>query len=221
MCGIAGAFSFRNEAHGFDLSLIQHRGPDSRGDWRSPDRRVWLGMTRFAILDLSPTGDQPMIDPITGNVIIHNGEIYNHLSVRPELERLGARFRGTSDTETLLAAYRHWGDAMLRRLKGMFAFAIYDHADSSVLLARDRFGIKPLYFHSGQDEFVFASEVRGIAQRKGLRPTRDSIVAYLRWGSCPHSCLLFPDITELPVGSYVRITRDGPTAPVEFWPPAR
>jgi asparagine synthase (glutamine-hydrolysing) len=221
MCGIAGSFSFRNDAQPLDLDLIQHRGPDSRGEWTSPDRRVWLGMTRLAILDLSPAGNQPMIDPITGNVIIHNGEIYNHLSVRPELERLGARFFGTSDTETLLAAYRHWGEAMLPRVKGMFAFAIYDNADGSILLARDRFGIKPLYFYSGQDEFVFASEVRGIVQKKGLRPTRDSIVAYLQWGSCPHSRLLFPDVAEFPVGSYVRVTREGPTTPVGFWPRSR
>jgi asparagine synthase (glutamine-hydrolysing) len=221
MCGIAGAFSFRNDVRPLDLDLIQHRGPDSRGEWRSPDGRMWLGMTRLAILDLSPAGNQPMIDPITGNVIIHNGEIYNHLSLRPELERLGARFLGTSDTETLLAAYRVWGDAMLRRLKGMFAFAIYDKSRASILLARDRFGIKPLYVFSDADEFVFASEVRGIVRQKGLRPTRESIVAYLQWGSCPHSYLLFPDLVEFPVGSHVRVTRDGPTRPVKFWPPAR
>jgi len=220
MCGIAGSFSFRNNAQRLDLDLIQHRGPDSRGEWRSPDRRVWLGMTRLAILDLSAAGNQPMIDPITGNVIIHNGEIYNHLPLRPELERLGARFVGTSDTETLLAAYRFWREEMFPRLKGMFAFAIYDHADGSILLARDRFGIKPLYFYSGPDEFIFASEAREIVQREGLRPTRDSIVAYLQWGSCPHSCLLFPDLAEFPVGSHMRVTREGPAAPVEFWPPA-
>src|SRR5258707_11428628 len=153
MCGIAGAFSFRNDAQRLDLDLIQHRGPDSRGEWISQDRRVWLGMTRLAILDLSPTGNQPMIDPINGNVIVHNGEVYNHLDLRAELERLGARFAGTSDTETLLAAYRLWGDAMLPRLKGMFAFAIYDNADNSIFLTRDRFGIKPLYYHVGQTEF--------------------------------------------------------------------
>src|SRR3982751_2191171 len=102
MCGIAGAFSFEHDAKPFDLDLIKHRGPDSKGEWKSPDRRLWLGMTRLAILDLSPTGRQPMIDPQTQNVIVFNGEIYNHLSLRPELERVGSRFVGTSDTETLL-----------------------------------------------------------------------------------------------------------------------
>src|ERR1700730_17943485 len=187
MCGIAGAFSFQNNAPCLDLDRIQHRGPDSRGEWRSLDGRVWLGMTRLAILDLSTTVNQPMIDPITGNVIIHNGEIYNHLSLRPELERLGALFKGTSDTETLLTAYRLWGEAMLPRLKGMFAFAIYDNRDSSVFLARDRLGIKPLYYFSGENEFLFASEVGPITQQKKLQPTRESIIAYLQWGACPHS----------------------------------
>jgi asparagine synthase (glutamine-hydrolysing) len=221
MCGIAGTFSFRNDAQRLDLDLIQHRGPDSRGEWISPDRRVWLGMTRLAILDLSPTGNQPMIDPINGNVIVHNGEIYNHLDLRAELERLGARFAGTSDTETLLAAYRLWGDAMLPRLKGMFAFAIYDNADRSIFLTRDRFGIKPLYYLSGPTEFIFASEVRGIVLRERLRPTRESVVAYLQWGSCPHSSLLFPELNEFPVGSHMRVRHDGAGAAVSFWPPAR
>src|SRR6266480_1684656 len=190
MCGIAGVVSFKGDAQGFDLRLIEHRGPDSRGEWSSPDRRVWLGMTRLAILDLSPSGSQPMTDPATQNVIVFNGEIYNHLGLRDELDRLGARFVGTSDTETLLAAYRHWGEAMLPRLKGMFAFAIFDAGDGSVFLARDRFGIKPLYFFSGSDEFLFASEVRVITRLKRLHPTQNSILAFLQWGSCPHELLL-------------------------------
>jgi len=221
MCGIAGVFSFQGDVKRLDLDLIQHRGPDSRGEWISPDRTVWLGMTRLAILDLSPTGSQPMTDPATENVIVFNGEIYNHLTLRPELERLGARFVGTSDTETLLAAYRHWGEAMLPRLKGMFTLAVYDQGDRSIFLARDRFGIKPLYLFSGPDEFVFESEVRGIVQRKNLRPTRESMLAYLQWGSCPHESLLFPDLAELPVGSHLRITSDGVGKPMSFWPPKR
>jgi asparagine synthase (glutamine-hydrolysing) len=219
MCGIAGIVSFQGNAKPLDLDLIQHRGPDSRGEWYSPDRRVWLGMTRLAILDLSPTGSQPMADPATQNVIVFNGEIYNHLRLRDELESLGARFVGTSDTETLLAAYRHWGEGMLPRLKGMFTLAIYDHGDRSVFLARDRFGIKPLYLVTGSDELVFASEVRGIVQRRQLQPTREAIAAYLLWGSCPHETLLFPDITELPVGSHLRIAPSGSGSPVSFWPP--
>jgi asparagine synthase (glutamine-hydrolysing) len=221
MCGIAGAISFQGKAQRLDLDLIQHRGPDSRGEWYSPDQRVWLGMTRLAILDLSPTGSQPMTDPATQNVIVFNGEIYNHLCLREQLEQLGARFVGTSDTETLLAAYGHWGQEMLNRLKGMFTLAIYDDGDRSVFLARDRFGIKPLYCWAGPDEIVFSSEVRGIVKRRNLQSTRESIAAYLQWGSCPHELLLFPDIIELPVGSHLRISSKGAGTPVTFWPPER
>src|SRR5215210_6736638 len=127
MCGIAVHFHSLGAAAPLDLELIHHRGPDSRGEWNSPDGRCWLGNTRLAIVDLSPTGAQPMVDPTTGNVIVVNGEIYNHLALR---EALGTAvpWRGTSDTETLLQAYARWGDRMLERVKGMFAFAIYDAA---------------------------------------------------------------------------------------------
>jgi asparagine synthase (glutamine-hydrolysing) len=221
MCGIAGAFSFRNDAQRLDLDLIQHRGPDSRGEWRSADQRVWLGMTRLAILDLSPTGSQPMIDPMNGNAIVHNGEIYNHLVVRSELEALGATFRGSSDTETILVAYRFWGDRMLARFKGMFAFAIYDSADNSIFLARDRFGIKPLYYFRGKGRAVFASEVRPIARSERLQPNRESITAYLQWGCCPHSTLLYPEISEFPVASHMRIRGDQITKPIRYWSPTK
>jgi asparagine synthase (glutamine-hydrolysing) len=221
MCGIAGVFSFQDEAQPFDLALLRHRGPDAHGEWWSGNRRCWLGHTRLAILDLSPTGAQPMTDPVTGNVIVFNGEIYNHLTLRRELEPLGATFAGTSDTETLLAAYRLWGEAMLPRLKGMFAFAIYDKSGDSLFLARDRFGIKPFYCRRDEGAFVFASEIRGLVRRGGLRSTRESIAAYLQWGCCPHSSLLYPGVFELPVGSHLRIAAGPETLPVPYWPPAR
>ncbi|MCE9608911.1 MAG: asparagine synthase (glutamine-hydrolyzing) [Chthoniobacter sp.] len=221
MCGIAGVLSFQNEAQPLDLALLSHRGPDSRGTWQSADRRCWLGHTRLAILDLSPAGAQPMTDPATGNVIVFNGEIYNHLALRRDLAALGATFSGTSDTETLLAAYRHWGEGMLPKLKGMFAFAIHDQADGSLWLARDRFGIKPFYCRRGSDAFVFASEIRSIALQGRLRSTRDSLTAYLQWGCCPHSTLLYPDVFELPVGAHLRVGVERETKPVPYWPPVR
>ncbi len=221
MCGIAGVLSFQDEAQPFDLALLSHRGPDSCGAWRSENRHCWLGHTRLAILDLSPTGAQPMTDPATGNVIVFNGEIYNHLALRRELAARGAAFSGTSDTETLLAAYRVWGEAMLPRLKGMFSFAIYDQADGSLWLARDRFGIKPFYCWRGKDAFVFASEIRGLVRYGGLRSTRESVTAYLQWGSCPHSTLLYPEAFELPVGAHLRVAAGLEAKPVQYWPPAR
>ena len=221
MCGIAGVFSFQDEAQPLDLRHLSHRGPDSSGAWWSEDRRCWLGHTRLAILDLSPTGAQPMTDPATGNVIVFNGEIYNHLTLRRELEALGAVFAGSSDTETLLAAYRLWGEAMLPRLKGMFALAIYDQASVSLFLARDRLGIKPFYYWRGKGTFVFASEIRGIVRSGGLQTTRESITAYLQWGCCPHSALLYPEVFELPVGSHLRVSSGPEAQPVTYWPPAR
>ena len=135
MCGIAAHFSFAGPAKPLDLQLIAHRGPDAAGEWTSDDGRFWLGNTRLAILDLSPTGAQPMVDPVTGNVIVVNGEIYNHRALRTELG--DADWRGTSDTETILRA-TPLGRQLLDRLKGMFAFAITDHARQELFVARDR-----------------------------------------------------------------------------------
>src|SRR5712691_5432879 len=158
MCGIAAHFSFAGPAKRLDLQLIAHRGPDAAGEWISADRRFWLGNTRLAILDLSPSGAQPMVDPATGNVIVVNGEIYNHRALRAELG--DAAWRGTSDTETLLLGYARWGHQLLDRLKGMFAFAIYDHARQELFVARDRLGIKPLYYNLDGGAFRLASEVK-------------------------------------------------------------
>src|SRR4051812_33825592 len=121
MCGIAVHLNSSGRAGPLDLDLIHHRGPDSRGEWNSPDEHFWLGNCRLAIVDLSPTGAQPMLDPATGNVLVTNGEIYNHRAVR---EKLGGNvaWRGTSDTETLLVAYARWGQSVVDRIHGMFAF---------------------------------------------------------------------------------------------------
>ena len=152
MCGIAVHFSSGGRATPLDLRLIQHRGPDSSGEWTSPDGQCWLGNTRLAIVDLSPTGAQPMTDPATGNVIVVNGEIYNHRALRVQLGP-DVNWRGTSDTETLLQGYARWGHDVVDHLKGMFAFAIYDAAREELFLARDRLGIKPLYYTMEADGF--------------------------------------------------------------------
>ncbi len=141
MCGIAASFNFRETAEALPLERLRHRGPDAQAEWRSANGHIWLGHTRLAILDLSAAGAQPMGDDETGNVIVFNGEIYNHLKLREELPEPAGGWRGHSDTETLLAAYRTWGDQMLERLKGMFAFVLYDAEREGLFLARDRLGI--------------------------------------------------------------------------------
>jgi asparagine synthase (glutamine-hydrolysing) len=216
MCGIAVHFNSLGQAAPLNLELISHRGPDSRGEWTSPDGRCWLGNTRLAIVDLSPTGAQPMIDPATGNVLVVNAEIYNHRALR---ERLGpnVEWRGTSDTETLLQGYARWGSAVVDYLKGMFAFAIYDAARNELFLARDRLGIKPLYYTTEAGTFRAASEVKVLAGESETIPA-NSISAYLQWGACPEGELLYPNIRVLPAGYAMTINSHGQIKRWRYWP---
>ena len=202
MCGIAAHFNFRGPATPLNLQLLAHRGPDAAGEWISADRRFWLGNTRLAILDLSPTGAQPMVDSATGNVIVVNGEIYNHRALRTDLG--DADWRGTSDTETLLLGYARWGHQLLDRLKGMFAFVIYDHARQEFFVARDRLGIKPLYYAVDAGGIRLASEVK-VLVGPGSTITSASIGAYLQWGACPEDQLLYSAIHVLPAGHAMTI----------------
>lgn len=208
MCGIAAHFTFRAPATPLNLQLIAHRGPDAAGEWISADRRFWLGNTRLAILDLSPTGAQPMVDSTTGNVIVVNGEIYNHRALRRELGH--AEWRGTSDTETLLLGYARWGHQLLDRLKGMFAFVIYDHARREFFVARDRLGIKPLYYTSDAEGVRLASEVK-VLTGPGSTITPAAIGAYFKWGACPEGKLIYSGIQVLPAGHAMTIGIGGAT----------
>ncbi len=216
MCGIAVHFNSLGNASPLDLELIHHRGPDSSGEWTSPDGRFWLGNTRLAIVDLSPAGAQPMNDPATGNVIVVNGEIYNHLALRQELGP-DIAWRGTSDTETLLQAYARWHHGMLDRIKGMFAFAIYDAARAELFVARDRLGIKPLYFTSDAEGMRFGSEVK-ILETDASTISPEAISAYLQWGACPERRLLFSSVEVLPAGHAMTITSDGLRKSWRYWP---
>ena len=216
MCGIAVHFNSLGQTTPLDLNLIHHRGPDSRGEWRSPDGRCWLGATRLAIVDLSATGAQPMMDPATGNVIVTNGEIYNHRAVREKLGR-NVDWRGTSDTETLLIGYARWGHAVVEHLKGMFAFAIYDFARNELFLARDRLGIKPLYYTADANGIRAASEVRVLAPRSAtIKPA--AVSAYLQWGACPEGELIYGGIQALPAGHAMTISPVGEIKTWRYWP---
>ena len=217
MCGIAIHFSLNGPATPLDLTLIRHRGPDSFGGWTSPDGQCWLGSTRLAIIDLSPSGEQPMTDPATGNVIVSNGEIYNHRALRAQLGP-DVSWKGTSDTETLLQGYARWGHEVLDRLKGMFAFAIYDAAREELFLARDRLGIKPLYFTLDASGLRAASEGRMLLGPGMSGITPQSISGYLQWGACPERNLLYPGLRSLPAGHAMTITRQGQIKTWRFWP---
>ncbi|UFX47744.1 asparagine synthase (glutamine-hydrolyzing) [Bradyrhizobium sp. 41S5] len=175
MCGIAGIVNLRGAAvDPADISrltsLIAHRGPFGEGTWFNAKRNVAFGHRRLAIIDPGEGGYQPMVSGDGRHVIVYNGEIYNFLELRRELEAKGAVFRSQSDTEVILAAWQAWGEDMLLRFNGMWALAIYDTVTDDLFLARDRFGIKPLLYALSGERFVFASEQRALA-RSGLVET--------------------------------------------------
>lgn len=172
MCGIAGIVNLRGKAvEPADISrltgLIAHRGPFGEGSWFSADRGLAFGHRRLAIIDPGEGGYQPMLSRDGRHVIVFNGEIYNFLELRRELEAQGAVFRSQSDTEVILGAWQAWREDMLPRFNGMWALAIFDTSTRELFLARDRFGIKPLLYAASPERFVFASEQRALA-RSGL-----------------------------------------------------
>jgi asparagine synthase (glutamine-hydrolysing) len=182
MCGIAGIVNLRgNAVEHAEISrltdLLAHRGPDGEGTWFSYDRSVAFGHRRLAIIDPGPCGYQPMLSADGRFVIVFNGEIYNFLELRRELEALGASFRTQSDTEVILEAWRVWQEGMLPRFNGMWALAIFDSQTKDLFLARDRFGIKPLLYALTPQRLVFASEQRALLQSRLLATSIDIEVA--------------------------------------------
>ena len=182
MCGIAGIVKIRGEVvEPSELSrltnLLAHRGPDGAGQWFSAERNVALGHRRLAIIDPGAGGNQPMLSANGRYVITFNGEIYNFLELRRELETLGAIFRTQSDTEVILAAWQTWQEGMLLRFNGMWALAIFDTQTKNLFLARDRFGIKPLLYAISPEHFIFASEQRALAQSGLIKTSVDVDVA--------------------------------------------
>jgi asparagine synthase (glutamine-hydrolysing) len=182
MCGIAGILNFRGKPVEPDeikllTDLLSHRGPDGDGHWFNAERNMALGHRRLAIIDPGPGGYQPMLSADGRHVITFNGEIYNFLELRRELEALGATFRSQSDTEVILAAWRMWQEGMLSRFNGMWALAIFDTQTKHLFVARDRFGIKPLLYAISPERFVFASEQRALVQSGLISASVDVDVA--------------------------------------------
>jgi asparagine synthase (glutamine-hydrolysing) len=213
MCGIAGWFEERpgqDEARLVAmLRQMTPRGPDDEGRIEISPRsggRLLLGSRRLAILDLTPAGHQPMQDPATGNWLVYNGEIFNFRELRHELESRGCDFRSHCDTEVLLAGYRVWGEQVLERLRGMFAFALWDAARQMLLLARDPMGVKPLYYHSAPGRFLFASELRSLLA-SGLVPREldaTGLDSFLKFGAVQEPLTLVRSVRLLPAGSLMR-----------------
>ena len=175
MCGIVGVYSYGNPGLPLEADTLArmrdtmaHRGPDDAGVFVSPNGMLGLGHRRLSILDLSSLGHQPMSTPDGRYWIVFNGEIYNFRELRPDLETKGYTFRSASDTEVLLALFAEYGPDMLHRLRGMFALAIWDAREERLWLARDRIGIKPLYYTCQGGRFLFASEIKAILAFPGI-----------------------------------------------------
>ena len=233
MCGLAGSIGRLDDdvlAAVERMSAAErHRGPDAGATWSSPrtedGRGVVLAHRRLAIIDLSPEANQPMHDPETGNVLIFNGEIYGFRELRDELRAAGDAFRTRSDTEVVLRAYVRWGTACFAKLRGMFALALYDARRRTVVLARDRIGIKPLYVaripdRDGRSTVLFASEVRALlASGKIERKLSTEALATYAWnGFVNGDATIIEGVRSLPEGSFVEIPLDGKErGPSVFW----
>jgi len=224
MCGIAGIINFRGEPVDTGVlklmtDAIAHRGPDGEGQFT--DGPVGLGHRRLAIIDLTPAGAQPMTSADGNLVITYNGEIYNFRELRRELETHGYRFRSQSDTEVLLHAYDHWREKVLERLNGMFAFAVWDHRSRELFLARDRYGIKPLYYTRTAGQFLFASEVKAFRAHPAFHVTLDkpALLEYFTFQNFFTDRTLFAGVHLLPAGCYLRVSTgpQGVGQPQRYW----
>ena len=218
MCGLAGVVR-RGGPVAVDPSgladalsaALAHRGPDGRGCWLSPDRDALLVHRRLAIIDPGPDGAQPMATDDGGWRIVFNGEVYNYRQLRLELESSGERFDTASDTEVLLRLLASQGPAALSRVRGMFALACWDARDRSLLLARDRFGIKPLYVALAEGRIAFASELGALRAARLVDdgPSAAGVLAFLSWGSVPPPLTWRRGVEMLPPGTWWRWGQDG------------
>jgi asparagine synthase (glutamine-hydrolysing) len=221
MCGIAGIYNSKGENPALISGSITkmyeallHRGPDDYGIYESPDKKFYLAHTRLSIIDLSPNAHQPMSDKEAQVWLSYNGQIYNYRQLQSELKIRGYEFRSQSDTEVVLCGYKEWGiEGLLKRLRGMFAFVIYDlrHQDASgapkIFLARDRFGIKPLYYYYDNQVLIFSSEVDSIIKSKfiAIENNPEAEIAFLIFGHLPSPLTTIKNVFSLPAASYISI----------------
>lgn len=230
MCGIAGLFrpaadlaADRVESMVLGMAAaLHHRGPDAGGIWTDPSKGIGLGHRRLSIIDLSPSGAQPMVSASGRWVVVYNGEIYNFRELRQDLQARGHRFRGQSDTEVLLAGVAEWGLAgALQRAVGMFALAVWDREEMTLQLARDRMGEKPLYYGWVNDTFLFGSELKALRTFRDWQPTVDrrALTLFVRHNYVPAPHSVYQGIRKLPPGTILTVKGSGPSgeAPRPYW----
>src|SRR5438874_2835698 len=226
MCCITAILAYKSDAddvRGEELDAITQRmfarGPDAGGTWISDDHRVGLGARRLAIIDLSPEGEQTMFDVDRELVIVFNGEIYNHRELRARLERRGAQFHSSSDTEVLLQMYRAHGERMVELLRGMYAFAIWDTRTRRMFVARDPYGIKPLYIADDGRSVRIASTVKALVAGGAIPATRDTagIAGFFLLGSIPGPFTMYAAIRAIEPGTSFFIDEHGCSQPRRFY----
>jgi asparagine synthase (glutamine-hydrolysing) len=222
MCGIAGIYAYHYAANPVDSAELARirdhlaaRGPDGSGQWLDAGGRVGLGHRRLAVIDLSPEAAGPMASPDGSLVVSFNGEIYNYRELRARLQGEGVRFRTQSDTEVLLELYRKRGASMFAELRGMYAFALWDATRQALLLARDPYGIKPLYYADDGWTLRLASQVKALLAGAGVDRSPDpaGITGFYLWGHVPEPCTLHRGIRQLPAGHFMWVDRLGAGAP--------
>ncbi len=222
MCGIAGIFNFNKQpvAHSqikAMTDIIAHRGPDGEGQY--VDGFVGLGHRRLAIIDLSPAGHQPMQTRDGRFTITYNGEVYNFKEVRVQLESLGYQFHSNTDTEVVLNAFAEWQHECVKKFNGMFAFAIWDKKEKQLFLARDRYGIKPLYYCLTDQHLIFSSEIKAIMASNLYQSTLDKegLVEYLTFQNFFTDKTLFQDVKMLMPGNYAYAKANGKIEKTQYW----
>ena len=226
MCGISGELRFdgtpaRPDVVGRMAERLASRGPDGAGRWSSGP--VALGHRRLAVIDLSPRGAQPMVDPELGLVVVFNGCIYNHRELRQELQAAGYRFFSTSDTEVILKAYHRWGDAFVDRLVGMFDFCIVERDSGRAVLVRDRLGIKPLYLAGDSRSLRFASTLPALVSAGDVDCGIDPVALhhYLTFHAVvPAPLTILKGVTKLPPATMLVVEADGSRREHRYWQPA-
>ncbi len=228
MCGIAGISNLSKNSFFVDegsllkmQTTLSHRGPDSHGIWVDKNKQLGFAHTRLSIVDLSNTGHQPMLDAQQSVVITFNGEIYNHAIIKSELIKLGYKFIGNSDTETIIYAYKQWGIDCIKKFEGIFAFALYDIEKKELYLIRDRIGVKPLYFSIQENILSFASEIKALWQLPWNNKSfnMQAVSHYLTYMASPAPLTLYNGIYKLPPSYYLKVSQNNNLEFIEWYDP--